>query len=202
MRWGRKTLPFFDTQPLARGQELDQERLEAHGGWICGFRAQLHEGGELLQMIEVTESLVRTPGLYRGVPRDLQDLLAPLACAPRTPTGQHHLLAVVAEHSCQATPHERVLGSREVLESGFGTLQRLEQDQANRGSTGRVLGRGAGVSPTTPAVGPQALATVTTQDVLDGRNHTRGPSVQAQRRAAFTVPDKPEQTWDQFEEAL
>lgn len=202
IRWGRKTLTFFDTQPLERWQGLDQELLEAQVGWICGFRAHLHEWGELLQIIEVTESFVRTHGLYRDAHRDLQDLLAPLARAQRTKKVQHHLLAFVAEQSFQAKPNERLLGSSEVIESVFGTLKRLEHDQAKSGFTGLLLGIGAVVSPTTPEVVHKALATVTTKDVLDWRNNTLGQSVQAKRRAAFTVPDKTEQKWDQFEEAI
>ena len=163
IRWGRKTLTFFDTQPLERWQGLDQELLEAQVRWICGFRAHLHEWGELLQIIEVTESFVRTHGLYRDAHEDLQDLLAPLARAQRTKKVQHHLLAFVAEQSFQAKPNERLLGSSEVIESVFGTLKRLEHDQAKSGFTGLLLGIGAVVSPTTPEVVHKALATVTTK---------------------------------------
>jgi len=202
MRWGRKPLTFFDTPPLEMRQELDQELLEAKGGWIGSVRAQLPAWGALLQMSEVTESFVRKQGLYHGAHRDLQDLLAPLACTPRTKKVKHHLLAFVAEQSFQAKPNERLLGSSEVSESVFGTLKRLEQDRAKGGFTGLLLGMGAVVSPTTPEVVQKALATVTTKDVLDWCKNKLGQSVQAKRRAAFTFSGKTEQKWNQFEEAV
>lgn len=69
----------------------------------------------------------------------------------RTERGQRvaqHLLSFVATEAAKAAPHERLLGSSEVIELVLGKLKRLEQHQARSGFTGLVLAAGALVAPT------------------------------------------------------
>lgn len=94
-----------------------------------------------------------------------------------------------------------LLGSSEVIESVFGKLKRLEQDQARGGFSGLILSLAAMVSTTTSAVVRQALETVSTKQVLTWCRETLGLSVQAKRKRAFKSPKKPEQKQDQFQMA-
>jgi len=199
--WGRATLRFLDRQPSEGSPELDPHHLEEKLGWLKGFREPLTVWHELLQLIEATESFVRKHGLSRGAPRALGAILTPLAQRARTKTVSQHLLTFVAEQSCQAQHHERLLGSSEVIESVLGKFKRLEQDQAKGGFTGLVLGVGAMVATTTREVVQKALETVSTKEVLDWCKQTLGQAVQAKRKAAFAVHDTPEQKRDQLKEA-
>jgi hypothetical protein len=200
--WGRKTLTFLDTHEREGAHELPQDHLEAQLGWLRGFREQLQEWGELLAVIAVTESFVRTQGLYRGAQRELKALLAPLARLQRTKKVGAHLVAFVAGECLKVKPSERLLGSSEVIESVFGKVKRLEQDQAKSGLTGLILSVAAMVSTTTTEVIQKALATVSTQQVLAWCKKTLGPSVQAKRKKAL-VPRRPtEQKRDQFQVAV
>lgn len=201
LRWGHATLRFLDTQPREPRSDLDQQRLAETLGWLQEFREALTVWHELLQIIEATESFVRHHGVYRGAYRALRALLRPLAQSARTTKVSHHLLAFVAEQSLQAKPRERLLGSSEVIESVFGKLKRLEQDQSNGGFTGLLLSIGAMVSTTTQEIVQKALETVSTKDVRDWCKQKLGQSVQAKRKAAFAVHIKTEQKRDQFQEA-
>lgn len=132
------------------------------------------------------------------VPYGPSSRLSPTARAKKV---SHHLLGFVAKQSLQAKHHERLLGSSEVIESVFGKLKRLEQDQAKGGFTGLLLSVGAMVSTTTTEVVQSALETVSTKDVLAWCKQKLGQSVQAKSKAAFAVHTTTEQKRDQFQEA-
>jgi len=104
----------------------------------------------------------------------------------------------VAEQSLKAKPGEQLLGSSEVIESVFGKLKRLEQDQARSGFTGLILSIGAMVSTTTKEVIQKALQTVPTKQILIWCKEKLGQSVQAKRRKALASCEKTEQKPDQF----
>ena len=110
-------------------------------------------------------------------------------------------MAFLAEESLKARPHERLVGSSEVIESVFGKLKRLEHDQSKGGFTGLVLSSAAMVSTTTGEVIQKALQTVPTKRVLAWCKETLGQSVQSKRRKAFARPKETEQKRDQFKAA-
>jgi hypothetical protein len=199
VRWGPQTLALLDSPPQSPG--CDAARLGEKLGWLPRFRPMLQLWGELLQLVEVTEHLVRTQGLTRRAPRHLRSLLAPLALTPRTQRVRAHLLAFVAEEALKAHPRERLLGSSEVIESVFGKFKRLEDTQAKSGFTGLGLTLSAMVARTTREVIQKALETVPTKCVLEWCKKTLGDSLQAQRKKAFGCHAKTEQKGDQEREA-
>ena len=108
----------------------------------------------------------------------------------------------MAAESLKAYPDERLIGSSEVLESIFGKLKRLEQDQAKTGFTGLVLSVAAMVSTTTTEVIQNALESVRTKKVIEWCKKTLGQSVPAKRKEAFASRQKTEQKQDQFKVAV
>lgn len=202
IRWARHALLVVDEPKRLGKQELAPELLEEKLGWLRNFRDRLDAWGELLQVVEVTEHVVRTQGVYRGLHRVLKARLAPVARRSRAKQMSAHLVTFVAEESLKAKPHERLLGSSEVIESVFGTLKHLEQDQAKSGFTGLVLSLAAIVSSTTTEVVQKALETVPTKQVLAWCKQTLGQSVQAKRRKVFASRKKREQKRDQFKVAV
>jgi hypothetical protein len=198
IRWGGDMLCALDDPGHLSADEADLEVLQEKLGWVDDFRSRLQEWGELMQVIDIAEHVVRTRGLYRGVHREVKDLLAPVAHIPRAKRVSTELVAFIAEESFKARPHERLVGSSEVLESVFGKLKRLEQDQSKGGFTGLILSIAAMVSTTTGEVIAKALQTVPTKQVLAWCKKNLGQSVQSKRRKAFTRPQKTEQKRDQL----
>jgi hypothetical protein len=90
------------------------------------------------------------------------------------------------------------LGSSEVIESVFGKLKCMERDQAKSGFTGLILGVCAIVSTTTQEVVQSALEAAPTKQVLAWCKKNLGSSVQAKRRAVFTILDRTEQKPDRL----
>jgi len=201
IRWGTNVLAYL-AQPRQPGEEpVTAEQLAAAYGWLEDFRDPLQDWGELLQIVETTEQWVRSQGLSRGC---VHALAPPVTALVRTARGQRvaqHLLAFVETESAKAAPHERFLGSSEVIESVFGKLKRLEQHQAHSGFTGLVLAVGALVSTTTHEVIQQALETVPTRQVRQWCQQHLGPSVQAQRQNAFRQRKPTEEKQSHFQQA-
>lgn len=198
VRWGQRLLDVMDHPERLFDLQIDRAMVEVKLGWIRDFRTHLAEWQELLEVIEVTETLLRRQGVYRGVHRELKTRLAPVTRCARSRAVGSHLVAFLAQESLKAKANARLLGSSEVIESVFGKFKHMERDQAKAGFTGLVLSVAAMVSTTTAEVVQQALRTVTTQNVLTWCKQTLGASVQAKRRKAFAIPAKTEQKQDQF----
>jgi hypothetical protein len=189
-------------QPRQAGAEaVTAAQLVTAYGWLQDFRDPLREWGELLQIVDTTEQWVRSQGLYYGC---MQTLVPQVTALTHTARGQRVaqcLLTFVEAEAAKAAPHERLLGSSEVIESVFGKLKRLEQQHAQSGFTGLVLAAGALVSTTTHEVIQQALATVSTAQVRQWCQQHLGPSVQAQRQQAFRQLKPEEENQAHFRQA-
>ena len=90
-----------------------------------------------------------------------------------------------------------MLGSSEVIESVFGKLKNLEQDQVKSGFTAMLLSLAAVVSKTSQDVIQKALETVPTKKVFEWYEENIGQSVQSKRKEILSLVRKPEQKWDQ-----
>jgi len=185
IRWGRKVLAYL-ASPRPSGKDgVTAAQLVAAYGWLQDFRDALQDWGEVLQIVDTTEHWVRSQGLSPGCIHVLAPQVLAVAHTERGQRVAHDLLTFVEAQAAKAAPHERLLGSSEVIESVFGKLKRVEQQQARSGFTGLVLVTGALVSPTTPEVIEKALETVSTTQVRQWCQQHLGPSVQAQRQQAF-----------------
>lgn len=198
IRWGLKIDIFLEKQKIEVNQEFDQKQVEEKFGWMTGFRKNIKEWGELLDIITTTENFVRTHGLCVDSYLELESLLSDQTNTEQTTQVREELLNFVREESSKAKPGERLLGSSEVIESVFGKLKRMERDQSKSGFTGLLLSVPAMVSQTTKEVVKDALEMVPTKKVLNWCTKHLGQSVQAKRRNVFASSDKPEQKRDQF----
>lgn len=201
MRWGTKVLAYL-AQPRQSGEgRVTAAQLTAAYGWVQDFQDPLQSWSELLQIVEATEQWVRSQGLSPGCVSALLPHVTPLVRTARGQRVAQDLLAFVATEAAKAAPHERLLGSSEVIESVFGKLKRLEQHQAHSGFTGLVLAVGALVARTTLEVIQQALETVPTRAVRQWCQQHLGPSVQAQRQRAFRLLKLEEENQAHFRQA-
>ena len=177
-------------------------QLVAAYGWLQDFRAPLQDWDELLQIVETTEQWVRSQGLSPGCGQALAAQVTPLVRTARGQRVAQHLLSFVETEAAKAAPHERFLGSSEVIESVFGKLKRLEQHHAQSGFTGLVLAVGALVSTTTLEVIQQALETVSTRQVRQWCQQHLGPSVQAQHNKPSVSANRRKKTRPTFNKRL
>ena len=201
IRWGTKVLAYL-AQPRQPGAEqVTAAQLVAAYGWAEDFRAPLQDWDELRQIVDTPEQWVSSQGLSPGCAPALAPQVIPLVRTTRGQRVAHSLLTFVETEAAKAAPHERFLGSSEVIESVFGKLNRLEQHQAHSGFTGLVLAVGALVSTSTHEVIQKALETVPTRQVRQWCQQHLGPSVQAQRHQAFCQRKPEEENQFHFQQA-
>src|SRR5262247_2581072 len=93
MRWGHDMLCVLDDPGRLPDNALDQEKL----GWVRELRRPCQEWGALMQVIAIVEHVVRTRGVYRGVHREVKDLLTPVVRIPRVKRVSTELVAFLAE---------------------------------------------------------------------------------------------------------
>jgi hypothetical protein len=186
VNWGQAILTLLDKQPNEIHSTFDLGQVKQKLGWLTQYRPHLATWGELFQVIATTESCVRQQGLYHGAQSDLKKRLRGMAHTEPAQRIRDELVAFVAQEEAKARPHERLLGSSEVIESVLGKMKHLEQHQAKSGFTGLILGLSAMVSTTTHEIIQTALETVPTKKVLAWCQDVLGPTLQAKRRAALS----------------
>ena len=166
-----------------------------------GCEKQTGEWEELLRIVKTAESFVRKEGICNGTCRELRELPDFQARTERAEKIRRQLFIFVAEEELKVGPGERLLGSSEVIESVFGKLKHMEQDQAKSGFTSLLLSVAAMVSVTTAEVVRKAMEKIPTKKVSEWCGKFLGKSVQAKRKEAFSPPKKTEQKWDRFHDA-
>ena len=138
--WGLKTLAWLDTaDPKTHG--MTPERVEKSLGWLREYRTDLVEWSQTMGTIAAVTAEVRDWGLAAGVGDDLKEVVP--ACSGLAGEVRAELIEFVTEQAKQAKPAEQLPMSTEVLESFFGKLKSLEQDQSKGGFSGLVLSLGA-----------------------------------------------------------
>ncbi len=196
--WGQDILAFLDEEQSKNSSEYAKEELQEKLGWVTAFRQSIHDWGEIVLAAKMTESFVRTQGLYSETEVRLEAVLKNLVHGDRAMKVSEDLLAFVGQEASKAQDEERLLGSSEVIESILGKLKYLEKDQAKSGFTGLLLSIGAIVSSTAADVMLTALESVPTQKIWNWRQEMLGDSVQAKRKKALNAHRKSEQNWNQL----
>ena len=202
VRWGQRALGVLDRLDKRADHRDSHEKLKAKLGWLKQFRDPLQEWEALLGVAITSECFVRKHGLWQGAEVALSKRLDHGIASPKVRQLREQLLAFVKTESLKAKPEEHLLGSSEIIESVFGKLKRLEQNQAKSGLTGLVLSVAAVVSETTQEVVQKAMATVPTKKVLEWTKKNLGQSVQSKRKIAFSNTKMSEQKWDQLFDEL
>src|SRR5262249_4771147 len=95
------------------------------------------------------------------------------------------ILDFLLEQAVKVPENEVWIGSSEVLESLYGKLKYLEQDQSRSGFTSLVLGVTACLGQLNTEIVTQALTITKGQDVIDWERDNLGVSLQAKRRQAL-----------------
>ena len=156
-------------------------------GWVANFAKELAVWQEQHALVQVFLQQVRVEGLFARAVAELEQAWGPLADeAPlATRVLRERLRSYVAVGSRDLRPHERLLGSTEVLESAFGVQKRLGRDQAQSGLTGLSLALGAVVGERTAATVRADLEAVPEKQATAWARRLLGRTVQWLRRLFF-----------------
>lgn len=196
VKWAHETLVFMDQQTAFPSCNYDHDSLKAKLGWLSTYRCRIARWQEVIHLIEIAVDYIRFQGFYRGCQNDLAQELFFEAHSQPAISIREDLLAFIKNESDKAEPHERLLGSSEVIESVFGKLKFLENDQSKSGFTALLLSLAACLSTTTIEVIRKAMETVPTKKVFQWFKDNIGQSVQSKRKEVKKTARQAEQFWD------
>lgn len=186
--WGEKVLSFLDDPQAAGRHELDPAVLEEKLGWLRDFREPLANWAEVMAVIAATEHYVRTQGIHRRAPEELQVQLDPLVTCDLGGRFRDRLLAFIRGQAGAVHEGERLLGTSEVIESVIGKYKSLQGEQSQHGLTPMILSIGSFVGRKTTSLIKTALETFSIGRVRAWCSEHLGPTVQSQRKIAFARP--------------
>lgn len=194
--WAHQTLAFRDQQAEFPSSNYDQDSLKAKLGWISAYRSRIAQWQEVIHVVESAVSFIRFHGFYRGCQADLARESFFKAFSQPAISIREDLLVFMKKESEKAEPQERLLGSSEVIESVFGKLKYLENDQSKSGFTALLLSLAASLSTTTTEVVHKAMESVPTKKVFQWFKDNIGQSVQSKRKEVNNIARQAEQFWD------
>ena len=186
-RWAAKVLEVLDTdRSLTDTRPLSSHPKVAKVTGVEEFREDIAVWNAIFDIVTIVEDAVRQEGFCAHCVERLEAQFYAHEWLPHVSNFAEDLLQFVRGESAKARPGERLIGSREVIESVFGKLKAIEKGQANQGFTSLVVSAAALVAPTTLGVVREAMETVSTKDAQTWYRDAVGPSVQAQRKTLFT----------------
>ena len=184
LRWARQILALMD-RGSAGG--LASARALARYGWLREFRAAIGHWSRAESTLRCGVEFVRTQGLSRGSDSALARVLSTRPARERQRVLEAELVEFVRRQSAAARPGEVLVGSTEVLESVFGKWKNLERQESQSGVTSLVLSLGALLGHWTESRITTALEQIPVKHVLTWCKRHLPPSVQSQRRFAFSA---------------
>lgn len=185
--WGADTLELLDQPQRLLAAGITAERAEKALGWLRDYAQPLRKWEEMHDTVGRALEFARLNGYYSQAGADLAKEL-PTPATPEAARLRERIIEFVTEQSSGLDPERRPPATSEVIESCFGKLKNLEQDQSKSGFTGMVLSLGAMVSDLTVETIHQALESCRVSDVLDWCKEKLGTSVQAKQRSLYASP--------------
>jgi len=192
LRWARWCLRALDqpwpVEPTVSERQqsvlatIDREQLEARLGWLRDYREAIERWSQWHEVIQVVVRHVRRHGIERNTVATLRGRLAQLNLLPSAQAAAEAMIGFVADQATVLRSGvERLIASTEILESLFGNLKNLEQQQSQSGLTGLMLAMGAMVSTWTDQDIDEAFRATPLKAVETWIDNHLGPTVQSQR---------------------
>jgi hypothetical protein len=185
VHWARRALQYLDHPPATAAFAVDRARVREKLHWLRAYRRQLREWSGWLKLIRTTEAHVHRSGLHRRLPHQLRLRLTPLAQTASQRRLLREIITFVTTQTAHLKPHERMLGSTEVLESTIGKYKRLQSSHSAGGMTALLLSMGAFTGQQSAAFLQNALETIRTADVQHWCCNALGLTIPSQRRLTF-----------------
>lgn len=178
--WGKKILLFLERE--RNNPTHDLKAITEYFGWVHGFADLITLCGEMLEISQEARCLVREEGVHRGIAKKLETALLPLPLCERACQLAGEVIDFLEEQAEKVPEGLSWIGSSEAIESLFGKLKHMEQDQNTNGFTAYVLAAVACVGKIDARTVDQALRQSRNCDITIWEQQNLGITVQAKRK--------------------
>lgn len=181
IKWAADMLILLDKGFLS--PNLDHSELKKYLSWLKDYREDIEHWNRLVAIGAKAREIVRVEGIHMNIMDHFEQTLSSLPLSSRELKFVDELSAFLLEQSRGLKAGECCIGSTEVLESLFGKLKYMEQEQTAFGFTSLVLAAMACVGPTDEKIIKEAIKTIKFS-VMDKWVTKEIPkSIQSQRRS-------------------
>ena len=193
--WAKKVLAYLDKIESEYQQKAEQNlfgmrksdaalrALLEQFGWVRSYKDMIHEVAELLLVGGIARQKIRTEGLHKKTSEELDRVLQNLAVGERATQFSGSIVDFVTE---QAKDIEQVaLGSTEIIESSFGKMKHLMDEDTKDGFTPFVLSLAACMGKLDLDVVQAALRNCSKKQVKAWAATNVGETIYSQRRRLF-----------------
>jgi hypothetical protein len=167
-------------------EKKSKEALEAlldQFGWIRSYEHIIQEVGELLLIGGIVRQKIRTEGLHKKTSEELEQALQNLTVGKRADQFAGELIDFVTD---QTKDLEQIaLGSTEIIESSFGKMKQLMDEDTKDGFTPFILSLAACMGTLDLDTVQAALRTCSKKQVKAWAALNVGETVYSQRRRLF-----------------
>jgi hypothetical protein len=180
IKWGLDMLILLDWGVST--SEFDIEELRKYLSWLLNYREEIYYWNRLVTIGSVARELVRLEGIHTDTPEHFDDALSSIKLGYRELQFADELSLFFLIQTMGMKNGERFLGSTEVLESLFGKLKFMEQEQTAFGFTSLVLAAIACVGASDEKTIRKAIISVRHSEICKWSKKEIGKSIQSQRR--------------------
>lgn len=185
IKWAADMLILLDSGFLS--PELDHNELKKYLEWLKDYREDIAHWNRLVLVGIKARDLVRIEGMHMETADHFEQMLASVALSARELKFVNELSWFLQEQSSGLKPGECYIGSTEVLESLFGKLKYMEQEQTAFGFTSLVLAAMACVGPTDEKTIEEAIESIKFSEIDEWVKEEIPKSIQSQRRSVKKI---------------
>ncbi len=179
--WAADMLILLDKAPW--NCEINIKELRKYLKWLENYRVEIAYWNKLVLIGAKARDVVRIEGIHINIVDHFERNLVGLAMGFEESKFADQISSFLSEQSRGVNPGERFIGSTEVLESLFGKLKYMEQEQRAFGFTSLVLAVIACVGPTDEKTVVEAITTVKVSEMNEWTKKEIRKSLQSQRRS-------------------
>lgn len=187
IKWAADMLILLDNGFL--NPDLDFKELQKYLSWLLDYREDIMHWNKLVLIGAMAREIVRVEGIHIDIMDHFEQMLTSLPTSSRELNFIDEISSFLLEQSKGVKFGERYIGSTEVLESFFGKLKYMEQEQTAFGFTSLVLAAVACVGPTDEKTIEDAIKTIKFSEMDKWIEKEIPKSIQAQRRSIRKIVD-------------
>lgn len=139
LSWASTVLWHLDHPESRSRQGITEDRMREKLGWLSDFAPSIGEWQTCQEVISAALKLINKQGIFRGVSKQLEKLLAGLSHSPMSQQLVDTVVGFLKENEAKLRRGERVPMSTEILESSFSLYKQLEKQHSKSGFTSLLL---------------------------------------------------------------
>lgn len=205
--WANKMLAYLQKMEAEHQQKTEWHHEEAQKseeelkelleqfGWIRSSQSMLREISEILLIGRIVRQKIRTEHLHKKTAEELEQVLQRLDVGTRADQFAGNLLDFIIDQTKGL--EQMALGSTEIIESSFGKLKQLMDEDTKDGFTPFVLSLAACLGRLDEDIVREALRTCNKKQIKAWAAIHVGDTIYSQRRRLFSSFKKEKKTQTQ-----